>query len=109
MGIVLQKEMASLLSSSLVFVGLVTFLDLIHGHGYMKDPAARNCMWRFGFKNPKNYDDTGLYCGSFGTQWEKNHGACGICGDAADSKHQPPWTVVNMRMESLQELIKRVK
>ena len=41
---------------------------------YMKNPAARNCMWRFGFKNPKNYDDTGLYCGSFGTQWEKNHG-----------------------------------
>merc|ERR1711962_298918 len=55
----------------------------------MKDPAARNCMWRFGFKNPKNWDDTGLYCGSFGTQWETNKGACGICGDDASSKHQP--------------------
>merc|ERR1712168_1580104 len=52
----------------------------VWGHGYMKDPAARNCMWRFGFKNPKNWDDTGLYCGSFGTQWDKNHGACGVCG-----------------------------
>ena len=55
----------------LIFLSCVV---LVAGHGFIKDPAARNCMWRFGFKNPKNWDDTGLYCGSFGTQWDKNHG-----------------------------------
>merc|ERR1712062_376222 len=71
-----------------VLLVFVSFVAYVAGHGYMKDPAARNCMWRFGFKNPKNWDDTGLYCGSFGTQWDTNKGACGICGDAANSKHQ---------------------
>lgn len=27
------------------------------------DPPARNCMWRFGYSTPVNYDDNQLWCG----------------------------------------------
>lgn len=52
----------------------------VYGHGYMQKPAARNCMWRFGFPNPKNYGDNENFCG--GATRMRNHGGkCGICGD----------------------------
>merc|ERR1712002_138984 len=66
-----------------------TFIVYVSGHGYMIEPAARNSMWRKGFKNPKDYDDNGLNCGGFSIQWHKNHGKCGVCGDAAHLKVQP--------------------
>merc|ERR1712042_98410 len=89
MGTFFESVVEALLMKMKLLIVLCALVACVWGHGYMKDPAARNCMWRFGFKNPKNWDDTGLYCGSFGTQWDKNKGACGICGDDASSKHQP--------------------
>ena len=61
----------------------------IYGHGYLKVPAARNCMWRFGFRNPKNYNDNELYCGGRILMWRQNGGKCGVCGDPYHVKNQP--------------------
>jgi hypothetical protein len=41
-------------------------------HGYLQEPPARNCAWRYGFNTPPNYDDNGLNCGGFATQWFAN-------------------------------------
>ena len=38
---------------------------LVAGHGRLMVPPARNAMWRFGFRNPVNYNDNELYCGGF--------------------------------------------
>jgi len=48
-----------------VLILLVTlgFVQLISCHGYMENPPARNSMWRYGFPNPKNYNDNELFCG----------------------------------------------
>lgn len=37
----------------------------VNGHGRLMDPPARNCMWRFGYPNPVNYNDNELYCGGY--------------------------------------------
>lgn len=58
--------------------------DFVTGHGRLIEPASRNAMWRFKYKNPRNYNDMGLNCGGFTNQFEKNGGRCGVCGD--------PWT-----------------
>ncbi|CAH1773237.1 unnamed protein product [Owenia fusiformis] len=65
----------------LTLVLVASLLALVNGHGRMINPAARNCMWRYGFKNPANYDDTALYCGGLQNQ-VKQGGKCGTCGDA---------------------------
>lgn len=36
---------------------------LVHGHGRLMNPPARNAMWRFGFPNEVNYNDNELFCG----------------------------------------------
>ena len=41
----------------------VCFIQLVKSHGYMRNPASRNCMWRYGFKTPVNYNDNELWCG----------------------------------------------
>ena len=38
-------------------------IQLVRSHGYMKNPASRNCMWRYGFRTPVNYNDNELWCG----------------------------------------------
>ena len=38
-------------------------VQLVQSHGFMVSPAARNCMWRYGWGTPKNYDDNQLWCG----------------------------------------------
>lgn len=45
------------------------------------DPPARNALWRFGYRNPVNYNDNELYCGGFVVHYQKNGGKCGVCGD----------------------------
>ncbi len=35
----------------------------VNSHGRLMDPPARNCMWRFGYSTPVNYDDNQLWCG----------------------------------------------
>jgi len=32
--------------------------------GYLKDPPARNYMWKVGYRAPKNYNYNGLWCES---------------------------------------------
>merc|ERR1712168_386183 len=59
-------------------------------HGRLILPAARNCMWRFGFPNPKNWNDNELFCGGRDRMWKKNHGKCGVCGDPYDAKVPRP-------------------
>lgn len=62
---------------------------VVKGHGYMIEPAARNSMWRKGFKNPKDYNDNELNCGGFRTQWQKNNGKLVFkhCFDFVDLSH----------------------
>lgn len=59
-------------------------INLSEAHGRLMDPPARNSMWRFGFINPVNYNDNEVFCGGFSSQFEKNGGKCGICGDSYD-------------------------
>merc|ERR1711962_173814 len=72
----------------LAILSIVTFLDLVHSHGRLMDPASRNAMWRKGYPNPVNYNDNELYCGGFVVQYQKNDGKCGVCGD--DYKEKVP-------------------
>lgn len=60
---------------------LLSLAVCVLGHGRLMDPAARNCMWRFGYPNPVNYNDNELFCGGFVVQYQKNNGKCGVCGD----------------------------
>jgi len=66
-------------------IAVVVLSGYVQPHGRLILPAARNCMWRFGYPNPINYDDAGLYCGGFDRQWHKNKGRCGVCGDPFDA------------------------
>lgn len=56
-------------------------LDVADAHARLIEPPSRNAMWRFGYENPEDLDDAGLYCGGYSAQW-KNGGRCGPCGDA---------------------------
>ncbi|XP_064485788.1 uncharacterized protein LOC135398299 [Ornithodoros turicata] len=47
----------------------------------MIEPPARNCMWRFCYGAPQNFDDSELFCGGIKAQWQDNCGRCGVCGD----------------------------
>ncbi|XP_048759712.1 uncharacterized protein LOC125669290 isoform X3 [Ostrea edulis] len=54
---------------------------LVQGHGRLIDPPSRSSMWRYGYRNPPNYNDNQLYCGGVQIQYEVNGGRCGVCGD----------------------------
>jgi len=60
------------------------FYSYVSGHGRLMDPPARNCMWRFGFINPVDYNDNEVFCGGVSKQFQNNGGRCGICGDSAE-------------------------
>jgi len=77
--------------SNMIFatVLVLSMVSAAAGHGYLMNPAARNSMWRFGFDNPKNYNDNELFCGGFRHHWVINKGKCGICGDPYGAKIQP--------------------
>ncbi|XP_047369907.1 uncharacterized protein LOC124957160 [Vespa velutina] len=53
----------------------------IRGHGMMMDPINRSSAWKKHFPVPPNFNDNELFCGGFATQYEKNDGNCGECGD----------------------------
>ncbi|RWS18082.1 uncharacterized protein B4U80_05900, partial [Leptotrombidium deliense] len=59
----------------------LTLLTLVLGHGRLIEPPGRSTAWRFGFRNPPNYDDNALFCGGVYVQYGINGGKCGICGD----------------------------
>merc|ERR1711935_230275 len=69
-------------------------LDMVACHARFIEPPSRSSMWRFGFNNPKDYQDNEGFCGGFGVQWNsRNNGRCGICGDQADLRvrqHEAP-------------------
>lgn len=49
----------------------VTFAPEVQGHGRLLEPPGRSTMWRFGFDNPANYDDMGLFCGGFSVSYQR--------------------------------------
>ncbi|XP_017104157.2 uncharacterized protein [Drosophila bipectinata] len=67
---------------SILIVAISTFslLGELEAHGMMLSPVGRSSRWRYDSSAPKNYDDSGLYCGGFWKQTE-NDGQCGLCGD----------------------------
>src|SRR2546426_3172975 len=73
----------------MTFKGLFVLIVLaivyhdVSGHGYMEQPPARNCLWRFRNlpEDKHNYNDMQLWCGGLSNLWDKNGGKCGICGD----------------------------
>ncbi|XP_065068428.1 uncharacterized protein LOC135693783 [Rhopilema esculentum] len=84
------------MAASILFAVLVIFIHETSGHGRLIDPPSRNAMWRFGFKNPPNYNDNELNCGGFSVHWQKNKGKCGVCGDPAGvKKHEYPGKYAN--------------
>jgi len=66
----------------LTLVVIAITLEGLAGHGYLKDPVNRASRWRVDSSAPTNYDDNGLNCGGYGTQWNKFDGKCGLCGDS---------------------------
>ncbi|GAB1605441.1 uncharacterized protein LOC115222289 [Argonauta hians] len=69
-------------------LGVVMLSHEVSSHGRLLFPPSRSSMWRFGFNNPKNYNDNQLYCGGFGRQWFNNNGKCGVCGDPYDGARE---------------------
>lgn len=51
----------------IVFVGVLAMYGPagVSAHGRLVEPASRNSMWRYNYKNPRNYNDMGLNCGGF--------------------------------------------
>ncbi|KAK6959371.1 cell wall integrity and stress response component 4 [Biomphalaria glabrata] len=80
--------MLMFLASSILVTAWMTFPSVVQGHGRLMDPPARNSMWRLGFPNPVNYNDNELYCGGRMTQWARNNGKCGVCGDPHHAKRE---------------------
>ncbi|XP_026733298.1 uncharacterized protein LOC113497784 [Trichoplusia ni] len=62
----------------------------VSGHGRVVEPPNRASIWRYGYDSPANYDDDGLNCGGFYTQWSINDGRCGVCGDAYNTPSPRP-------------------
>ena len=96
-----------------LFVAL-SLADVVLGHGRLIDPASRNAAWRFGFKNPKNYNDNEQNCGGYSIQWETNNGKCGVCGDPyhrTDQEHVHPGEKKNgnMRKKKYKEMEGKTK
>lgn len=67
----------------------VCLLSVVLGHGRLVEPAGRSSAWRFGFPTPVNHDDDGMNCGGRGSQFDRNDGKCGICGDPWDMAPRP--------------------
>lgn len=62
-------------------IGTACLVEVVTGHGRLIEPPGRSSMWRYGYRNPPNYNDNQLYCGGVQIQYEVNKGRCGVCGD----------------------------
>ncbi|XP_034949643.1 uncharacterized protein [Chelonus insularis] len=78
----------NLIKNLLLLTIVVINIWIITGHGMVMNPVSRGSAWRKGFNTPKNYDDSGNFCGGFYTQHGRNNGMCGACGD--DYAIKPP-------------------
>lgn len=74
--------------SAVLFLLVAAIFKMAEGHGRLVEPPSRSSMWRFGFKNPTNYNDNQLFCGGKSIQWDTNNGKCGVCGDRYDGKRE---------------------
>jgi len=85
----LQLVMQSL--AALVIVLALSLPD-VESHGRLMDPPSRASQWRFGFPNPKDYNDNQGFCGGANHQNGEMGGKCGICGDPYDGPldHEAP-------------------
>ncbi|KAI3378982.1 hypothetical protein SNEBB_010073 [Seison nebaliae] len=85
--------MLSLIRISLsIFVLQQVMVELVSGHGHLINPGARNSCYRQSKSCVANYDINSQYCGGVSTQWSKNGGKCGLCGDpynAPVKAHEP--------------------
>ncbi|XP_034487996.1 uncharacterized protein LOC117792115 [Drosophila innubila] len=70
----------NLISITTLVLTVCCFIWQIDAHGMMLSPVGRSSRWRYDSTAPKNFDDSGLYCGGFWKQTE-NDGQCGLCGD----------------------------
>ncbi|EDO33411.1 predicted protein [Nematostella vectensis] len=62
---------------------------LVHGHGYMIEPAARNaCYMKFPNQCVRNYNANEQFCGGRATQIA-NGNKCGVCGDSYSNPSPP--------------------
>ena len=58
-----------MITSEMFWIGMAAILSQIGhvtSHGRLIQPAQRSSAWRFGYNNPKNYNDNELFCGGFG-------------------------------------------
>ncbi|RZB40767.1 Chitin bind 3 domain containing protein [Asbolus verrucosus] len=63
-----------------ILVALALF-EQVSSHGMMLTPSNRASLWRINKNSPKNENDDAFDCGGLETQWNKNGGKCGTCGD----------------------------
>ncbi|XP_060596747.1 uncharacterized protein LOC132750729 [Ruditapes philippinarum] len=75
------------------WIGMAAILSQtwhVASHGRLIQPAQRSSAWRFGYDNPKNYNDNELFCGGFAVQYNAvNKGRCGVCGDPFSAAVKP--------------------
>ena len=72
-------KLVIVLSISLVLV------DYTSGHARLIQPPSRSSMWRFGFKNPADYNDNQGFCGGIKVcyiNYQKNRAKCNICNSS---------------------------
>merc|ERR1711955_52374 len=87
------KSLISIMKAVVALVSVMALtLPSVESHGRLMDPPSRASQWRFGFNNPKDYNDNQGYCGGVMHQNVQMGGKCGICGDPWDGprEHEAP-------------------
>lgn len=93
---------------SLFLLILALYVALSEQHAYLSDPPSRASAWLNDddfAECCKNYDYNQMFCGGANTQWAKNGGECGICGDAFDEPE--PRTYEKGGKKYLGKIVKR--
>lgn len=77
----MQSKLSFVVCAGIMCVLLVQVTE-IAGHGRLLQPVARTSAWRkWASLFPAYYNDNQMFCGGVATQWQKNGGKCGICGE----------------------------
>ena len=61
--VIIQKDRYAQVQNEQMFLTLLFQVPSALGHGRLIEPPSRASMWRFGFNNPPDFDDTAGYCG----------------------------------------------
>merc|ERR1712212_1031038 len=99
--------LVSIMSSALQVVALLALMALFtpraaDAHGRLINPASRGSAFRFGFKNPSDWNDNAGVCGGHSNQ--KNHVANVECVETQCRDHWHMRLVVNLPTVSSQRL-----